>query len=78
MKNIPTQVKKAAAELIEVYGDSIDYIGIYKGKQVYLYRFPEDIETGFPFYFLYDGKSADVVTGFEALDLAQYFSKIER
>ena len=78
MKNIPTQVKKAAAELIEVYGDSIDYIGIYKGKQVYLYRFPEDIETGFPFYYLYDGKSVDVVTGFEALDLAQYFSKIER
>ncbi len=78
MKNIPTQVKKAAAELIEVYGDSIDYIGIYKGKQVYLYRFPEDIETGFPFYYLYDGKSVDVVTGFEALDLAQYFSKIDR
>lgn len=78
MKNIPTQVRKAAAELIETYGDSIDYIGIYKGKQVYLYRFPEDIETGFPFYFLYDGKLADVVTGFEALDLAQYFSKIER
>lgn len=78
MKNIPTQVKKAAAELIEAYGDSIDYIGIYKGKQVYLYRFPEDIETGFPFYYLYDGKSVDVVTGFEALDLAQYFSKIER
>ena len=78
MKDIPTQVKKAAAELIEVYGDSIDYIGIHKGKQVYLYRFPEDIETGFPFYYLYDGKSVDVVTGFEALDLAQYFSKIDR
>lgn len=78
MKNIPAQVKKAAAELIEAYGDSIDYIGIYKSKQVYLYRFPEDIETGFPFYYLYDDKSVDVVTGFEALDLAQYFSKIER
>ena len=69
MTHIPAQVKKAAAELIELYGESIDYIGIYKGKQVYLYRFPEDVETGFPFYFLYDGKSVDVVSGFEALDL---------
>ena len=69
MTHIPEQVKKAAAELIESYGDSIEYIGIYKGKQVYLYRFPKDVETGFPFYFLYDGKSVDVVSGFEALDL---------
>ena len=73
MTHIPEQVKKAAAELIESYGDSIDYIGIYKGKQVYLYRFPEDVETGFPFYFLYDGRSVDVVSGFEALDLGSIF-----
>ena len=73
MTHIPEQVKKAAAELIESYGDSIEYIGIYKGKQVYLYRFPEDVETGFPFYFLYDGKSVDVVSGFEALDLGSIF-----
>lgn len=73
MTHIPAQVKKAAAELIEIYGESIDYIGIYKGKQVYLYRFPEDVETGFPFYFLYDGKSVDVVSGFEALDLGSIF-----
>ncbi len=73
MTHIPAQVKKAAAELIEIYGESIDYIGIYKGKQVYLYRFPEDVETGFPFYFLYDGRSVDVVSGFEALDLGSIF-----
>lgn len=75
MKNIPAQVKKAAAELIEAYGDSIDYIGIYKGKQVYLYRFPEDIETGFPFYYLFDGKSVDTITGFEALRLGSILLK---
>ena len=69
MTHIPAQVKKAAAQLIERYGDSIEFIGIYKGKQVYLYRFPEDVEAGFPFYFLYDGRSVDVVSGFEALDL---------
>ena len=73
MTHIPEQVKKAAAELIEIYGDSIEYIGIYKGKQVYLYRFPKDVETGFPFYFLYDGRSVDVVSGFEALDLGSIF-----
>ena len=73
MTHIPAQVKKAAAELIEIYGDSIEYIGIYKGKQVYLYRFPKDVEAGFPFYFLYDGKSVDVVSGFEALDLGSIF-----
>ena len=73
MTHIPAQVKKAAAQLIESYGDSIEFIGIYKGKQVYLYRFPEDVETGFPFYFLYDGNSVDVVSGFEALDLGSIF-----
>ena len=75
MTHIPAQVKKAAAELIEIYGESIDYIGIYKGKQVYLYRFPEDIETGFPFYYLFDGKSVNVVTGFEALRLGSILLK---
>lgn len=75
MTSIPAQVKKAAAELIEAYGDSIDYIGIYKGKQVYLYRFPEDVETGFPFYFLHDGKSVDTITGFEALRLGSILLK---
>ena len=73
MTHIPAQVKKAAAELIEIYGESIDYIGIYKGKQVYLYRFPEDVDTGFPFYFLYDGRSVDIVSGFQALDLGSIF-----
>ena len=75
MTHIPAQVKKAAAQLIENYGDKIDYIGIYKGKQVYLYRFPEDVEAGFPFYFLYDGRSVDVVSGFEALDLGSILFK---
>ena len=73
MTHIPAQVKKAAAQLIENYGDKIDYIGIYKGKQVYLYRFPEDVEAGFPFYFLYDGRSVDVVSDFEALNLGSIF-----
>ena len=73
MTQIPAPVKKAAAQLIESYGDSIEFIGIYKGKQVYLYRFPEDVEAGFPFYFLYDGRSVDVVSGFEALDLDSIF-----
>lgn len=75
MKNIPDIVKKAAAELIEAYGDSIVYIGEYSGCEAYLFQFPEDVETGFPFYYLYDGKSVDVVTGFDALRLGSILLK---
>lgn len=75
MNNIPSKIKQAAAELIAEYGDNIEYIGEYKDKEVYLFRFPEDIEIGFPVYFLYDGKHIDTITGFEALRLGSIFFK---
>lgn len=61
MKNIPTQVTKAAAELIEAYGDSIAYIGEYDGHDVYVYEFPKDSSTGYPFVYLFkDGVATEI------------------
>ena len=75
MSNIPLKVKQAAGGLIAEYGDNIKHIGEYKGKEAYLFRFPKDIEVGFPVYFLYDGKHVDTITGFEALRLGSIFFK---
>lgn len=68
---IPQLVKEKAQSIVALYGDNIVYKGKYKDKDVYLYCFPKETETGFPFVFLYDDNSAEVteVTGFEALEL---------
>ena len=75
MKNIPAQVKKAAAELIEVYGDSIVYIGEYSGSEVYLFQFPEDSSTGFPFVYLLGDNKVTEVSGGIALDIIDLLIK---
>lgn len=54
-KEIPQEVKEAASFLIDLYGDSMVYIGKYQDSDVYQYLFPEGIKTGFPFVFLYNG-----------------------
>lgn len=67
--NIPSKIKEAARSLIDAYGLAFDYLGKYKGKDAYLYRFPADVCTGFPFiYLLKDGKVSEI-TGFEALTI---------
>ena len=68
---IPQVVKEEANDLIEQFGESFKTLGPYKGKLAYLYKFPEDAFTGFPYVFLYDGTEnvAVGITGFEALDI---------
>ena len=38
---VPEQIKSAAKSLIDLYGDAFDYLGKYKGKDAFLFRFPE-------------------------------------
>lgn len=66
--NIPEQVKNEARQLIEQYGDSFEYLGNYEGADYYVFKFPEDSCTGFPFVFQYENGSVFTITGFEALD----------
>ena len=67
--NIPEQVKNEARALIEQYGDTFEYLGIYEGQEAYVFKFPEDSCTGYPFVYLYDGKDATERTGPLSLDV---------
>ena len=68
---IPQAVITEAQGLIDQYGCHLDYLGKYEDRDAYLFVFPDDEETGFPFVYLYDSKSdfATEITGFEALNL---------
>lgn len=66
---VPEQIKNAAKSLIDLYGDAFDYLGKYKGKDAFLFRFPEDSNTGFPFIYLIKSEKVTEITGFEALDI---------
>ena len=60
--NIPEQVKNEARVLIEQYGDTFEYLGIYEGLEAYVFKFPGDSCTGYPFVYLYAGPlSLDVI-----------------
>ena len=67
--NIPEQVKNEARALIEQYGDTFEYLGIYEGQEAYEFKFPEDSFTGYLFVYLYDGKDATEITGPLSLDV---------
>lgn len=67
--NIPEQVKNEARALIEQYGDTFEYLGIYEGQEAYVFKFPEDSCTGYPFVYLYDGKEVTEITGPLSLDV---------
>lgn len=66
---VPEQVKNEARELIEQYGDSFKYIGKYEGQDTFMFNFPEDSDTGFPFVYLFNGVEAIGITNFLALDI---------
>lgn len=75
MKKIPQIVKDAARDLIEMYGDAIDYLGKYEGADFYMFKFPEDAETGFPFVYQCENGEVLEITGFHALDVVNLFVK---
>jgi len=73
--NIPQQVKNEAWDLIEQYGDSFDYLGKYEGQDVYRFRFPDDVDVGYPVVYLFAGGEALEVSDFWALDIVRSFIK---
>lgn len=75
--NIPQSVMTEAENLIDLYGDTIEYIGVYEGYGVYQFVFPKNKETGFPFIYIYDPEDESVleVTGFRALDIIKEINK---
>ena len=71
MMDIPRAVTEKAKGLIELYGPLLAYIGKYENQEAYMFLFPENTETGFPFIYLYD-KAPDLateVTGLDALEI---------
>jgi hypothetical protein len=73
---VPEQVKTAAQSLIDIYGDSFDYLGKYKGRDAFLFRFPEDSCTGFPFVYLFAAGKVTEITGFKAILLVENFDEV--
>ncbi len=71
--NIPSQVMKAASELRAMYGERVEYLGEFQGAQAYYYRFPDDVDAGFPsVYLLKDGELTEI-GGFFALEILDSF-----
>ena len=68
-QEIPSAVLDAAKGLIDMYGVHFNYLGQYNGADTYVYKFPEDSCTGFPFVYLLDGDSITEVTGSIALHI---------
>ena len=68
-QEIPIAVLNTAKELIDMYGINFDYLGRYKDADTYVYRFPEDSVTGFPFVYLLKDNSVTEVTGSIALHI---------
>lgn len=68
---IPQPVAEAAKAFCARYGENIVYIGKYKKQDVYMFEFPDDVEIGFPFIYLYNLATRTVVevTGADALDV---------
>ncbi len=74
-KTIPESVIEEAKGLINIYGNNLEYMGEYKGFDVYKFKFPKDSETGFPYVYLHDSSKDTVmeITGFDALDIIDEF-----
>ncbi len=71
---VPKEVLKAAAGLVEMYGPKLTLLGEREGQAVYLFQFPKDLYTGFPFVYLYEeGRPALEVTGEDALEIIGSF-----
>lgn len=71
--NIPEQVKNEARGLIEQYGESFEYLGDYEGQEAYMFKFPEDSCTGFPFVYLFKSGAVVEVTGPVAFNIIDSF-----
>lgn len=81
MAKIPQIVKKVAHDLIEIYGDHFDYLGKFEETDAYMYHFPDDACTGFPFVYLVKDDKVEEVSEEPALfiinSLIKDFDEVE-
>lgn len=72
---IPAKISEAARELIAMYGENLAYLGEHDGSAVYQFKFPDDVDTGFPILYLLKDDKVTEVSGFEALKIIGLFVK---
>lgn len=65
----PQTIVNAAKSLIEIYGENFSYLGRYDGADAYVYEFPKDSSTGYPFVYLLKEGVVTEVTGDIALHI---------
>ena len=73
--DVPVKVQEVAKGLIDMYGPSFDYLGKYEGSDFYMFVFPEDSNTGFPYVYQLENDEVLEITGFPALDIIGLFVK---
>lgn len=73
--NIPAKVKEAAKGLIAMYGSRFKHLGKSDGADFYMFNFPDDEESGFPFVYQYKDGEVLTIEGFAALDTIRLFVK---
>ena len=72
---VPEQIKAAAKELIDMFGSNFEYLGNRNGAEFYMFKFPDDAETGFPYVYQFENGEVLTITGFAALDAIDLFVK---
>lgn len=51
-----------------MYGDHFDYLGKFEEADAYMFHFPDDVDTGFPFvYLVKDDDKVEVISEEPAL-----------
>ncbi len=73
--SILSQVRTAAQDLILEYGDNLELLGKSEEQTYYVYKFPEDLDIGFPSVFIHNGKDVLEVSDAFALDIINSFIK---
>ena len=75
----PKEVIKAAGELVELYGSRFKYLGKLEDEDVFMFCFPDNEKTGYPFIYLYavDGYVKEI-NGEECFDIIQTCRRIRR
>ena len=71
--DIPSLVMKAASELRTMYGEHLEYLGEFQGAQAYYYRFPDDVDVGFPSVYLLKDEELTEIGGFFAMEILDSF-----
>lgn len=70
---IPQKVSRAFESLIAMYGNRVEFIGNRDEVNYYMFRFPENTETGFPIVIAYKSGNVSDITDFDAVDIVASF-----